>query len=68
MAQNNEGIQLATITTGGRGTQSISVGGGANSIPNVSSNQNYNEGQAVAIFWVNEDTPVIIGRGGYSRA
>lgn len=59
-------ITLGTVSSGGIGTQDINIGGAAQSWKRVVSNSQMNAGDSALILMVDDDTPVIIGDGGYS--
>lgn len=59
-------ILLGTVSSGGIGTQDINIGGASQSWKSVASNAKMNDGDSAIVLMVDDDTPVIIGNGGYS--
>ena len=59
-------ITLGKVSSGGIGTQNVNIGGASESWKNVSSGILRNDGENVLVVMVNDDTPVIVGDGGYS--
>jgi len=59
-------LALGSISSGGIGSQDVNIGGTSNPFETVSSGSTRNEGENVLVLFVDDDTPVIIGDGGYS--
>lgn len=63
---NKPKIAIGTISTGGIGTQSVTIGGATSPFLNAPANATKNEGDSALILMVDDDTPIIIGDPGYS--
>lgn len=65
--RNQPMISIGRVTSGGQGTQNVSVGGGSNPYTGVSSNSMRNTGEQVTVLFVDKDKPLVIGDCGYWR-
>lgn len=59
-------IALGTVSTGGIGTQDVTIGGASSPFKRVAANSTNQQGDSVLILMADDDTPIVIGDGGYS--
>ena len=65
MAQRKPKLIIGQVTAQTSGEHRISIGTGAD-VRNVPANHHYEDGDEVLTCWIDDDSPVIIGRPGYT--
>ena len=58
-------VSIATVTSGGIGSQSLQVSGSSQPIPNIGSGLTRQTGERLLVLFPDDDNPIVIGDSGY---